>query len=283
MKNTSMGSRSRIALTVAFCCGAILPVTSAFALDDVKTPSSDPAALRMFKDPRQAMSKFLEGYQSGAPVSSIEALRYAADGGEPLARWKLGAMYASGDGVQRDDAKAYDYFLKIVQAYDESEPSPRERSIFASAFVAVGAYALNGIPASRVARDPERALRMFTIAATEFRDPNAQYNLGRMYLDGDGPRKDARRGAQWLRLAADKNHTEAQALLGQIYFDGAEGVQRQRAMGLMYLTMARENAGERKTQQWIVEAYDRAMATANSADRQGALAYLRDHLDGRRP
>ena len=75
----------------------------------------------------------------------------------------------------------------------------------------------------------------------------------------------------------------AQALLGQIYFDGAEGVQRQRAMGLMYLTMARENAGDRKSQQWIVDAYDHAMATANSADRQGALAYLRDHLDGRRP
>ena len=128
-------------------------------------------------------------------------------------------------------------------------------------------------------RDPERALRMFTVAATEFRDPNAQYNLGRMYLDGDGIAKDARRGAQWLRLAAEKNHMEAQALLGQLYFDGAAGVGRQRAEGLMYLTMAREAAGDRKANQWIIDAYNRAMASANSTDRQAALAVLQGHLN----
>jgi TPR repeat protein len=273
---------SRIAFGFVFACGGALGVSGAFALDDVKTPAGDRTAMQMFKDPRQAMSQFLHDYRAGATGSSLEALRYAADGGEQLARWKLGAMYAAGDGVQRDEYQAYQYFLKIVQGFDDAEPSPRERGIVASAFVAVGAYALNGIPNGKLDRDADRALRMFTVAATEFRDPNAQYNLGRMYLDGDGPRKDARRGAQWLRLAAEKNHMEAQALLGQLYFDGADGVQRQRAMGLMYLTMAREAAGDRKANQWIVDAYNRAIEIANGTDRQAALAFLRDHLDGRR-
>ncbi len=278
-----MRTSNRIAFRFVVFCGGVLSVASAYALDDVKTPAGDRTAMQMFKDPRQAMSQFLRDYpREGAAGTSLEALRYAADGGEPLARWKLGAMYASGDGVKRDDSRAYEYFLKIVQAYDEAEPSPRERGIVASAFVAVGAYALNGIPGAQIDRDPDRALRMFTVAATEFRDPNAQYNLGRMYLDGEGPRKDARRGAQWLRLAADKNHMEAQALLGQLYFDGADGVARQRAMGLMYLTMAREAAGDRKANHWIVDSYNRAMDVASGTDRQAALAYLRDHLDGRR-
>ena len=123
---------------------------------------------------------------------------------------------------------------------------------------------------------------MFTVAATEFGDTNAQYNLGRMYFDGDGVQRDARRGAQWLRLAADKNHMEAQAILGQIYFDGADGVQRQRAMGLMYLTMARDSAVNRADCQWIIDSYDRAIAAANSSDRQGALAFLQSHLEARR-
>ncbi len=270
------------AMMLALVCGASQFMSNAFALDDIKTPAGDRAAMRLFKDPRQAMSQFLRDYRAGAVGSSIDALRYAADGGEPLARWKLGAMYAAGDGVQRDDYKAYEYFLKIVQTYDDMEPSPRERGIVASAFVAVGAYSLNGISNNRLARDPSRALRMFTIAATEFRDPNAQYNLGRMYLDGDGPPRDARRAAQWLRLAADKNHMEAEALLGELYFDGAEGVQRQRAMGLMYLTMARDAAGDRKGAEWIVNSYQHAMDTANDTDREAALAFLRDHLDGRR-
>jgi TPR repeat protein len=276
-----MPTSDRIVLGAALICGLVLGAGSARALDDVKAPAGDRAAMRMFQDPRQAMSEFLRDYRAGEQSSSIEALRYAADGGESLARWKLGSMYAAGDGVQRDDAKANDYFLKITQSYDDIDPSPRERSILASAFVAVGAYALKGIP-NRLPRDPERARRMFSIAATEFGDTNAQYNLGRMLLDGDGVARDIRGGARWLRLAADKNHMEAQALLGRLYFDGAEGVQRQRAMGLMYLTMARENAADRANEQWIVESYDKAMAAANSSDRQGALAYLRSHLEARR-
>ncbi len=277
-----MPTSDRIAFGLTILCSLAFSLHGARALDDVKAQASDRAAMRMFHDPRQAMSQFLQDYRSGSGASSIEALRYAADGGEPLARWKLGSMYAAGDGVQRDDFKAYEYFLKIVQAYDDSEPSLRESSIVASAFVAVGAYSLTGIANSRLMRDPDRAMRMFTIAATEFRDPNAQYNLGRMYFSGDGLPKDARRSAQWLRLAAEKNHMEAQALLGQIYFDGADGVQRQRAMGLMYLTMARDSAGDRIPAQWIVDSYDRAMAAASPEDRQGALAYLRSHLEARR-
>jgi uncharacterized protein len=274
--------RLRSGLAYLIVGGGLAISSGAFALDESKTPTSDKTAMQMFKNPQQAMSKFLEGYRSGNALSSLDALRYAADGGEPLARWKLAAMYAAGDGVPHDDYKAYQYFLQIVQAYDESDLNPRERGIVASAFVAVGAYSLTGIPDSKLRRDPNRALDMFTYAATEFGDPHAQYNLGRMYLDGDGAQKDPRRGARWLRLAADKNHMEAQALLGRLYFNGAEGVQRQRALGLMYLTMAREAAGDRKSAKWVVDLYDSAMAAANSTDRQAALAYLRDHLQGRR-
>jgi len=272
-----MRINSRIVLVIALTGGAF----PALALDDVKTPAGDPAALHMFKDPRQAMSTFVEGYRDGKPASSqdVDALRYAADNGDPLARWKLGTMYASGDDVTQDDYRAYQYFTKIIAAYDDAEPSPRERAIVARAFVAVGAYALHGIDGDRLRPDPARAMRMFSVAATEFRDPAAQYNLGRMYLNGDGSPRDARLAAQWLRLAAEKNHMGAQALLGQLYFDGAEGFARQRAMGLMYLTMAREAAGDRRANQWIVDAYNHAMTSANSSDRQAALVVLKDRLD----
>ena len=31
--------------------------------------------------------------------TSLSALQYAAEGGHPIAQWKLGRMYANGDGV----------------------------------------------------------------------------------------------------------------------------------------------------------------------------------------
>jgi len=55
-----------------------------------------------------------EKFCSGDTASAIEALKYAASEGEPLAQWKLAKIYANGDGVSRDDLRAYDYFSQIV-------------------------------------------------------------------------------------------------------------------------------------------------------------------------
>ena len=270
----------RVALMTMLGASGLAGPTSVYALDDTKLQPGDKAPLQMFKNPQQALSKYIDSYRTGDSHNSLDALRFAADGGKALARWKLGSMYAAGDGVPHDDALAYQYFSQIVEAYDETDFDPRERGVVSSAFVAVGAYSLSGVPSARVNRNVPRALDMFTYAATEFGDPHAQYNLGRMYLDGDGVPKDARRGARWLRLAADKNHMESQALLGNLYFAGENGVQRQRALGLMYLTMAREAAGDKKSVKWVVDLYNDAMQAANDIDRQAALAYLNNHLKG---
>src|SRR5947209_20519111 len=91
-------------------------------------PDAAPATkpLQIFKNPRQALREGLDSYLSGNAKNSVEALKYAADGGESLARWKLGRMYADGDGVARDDAKAYQYFSQIVADYNEDDPAGRE-------------------------------------------------------------------------------------------------------------------------------------------------------------
>src|SRR6202048_3893579 len=117
----------------------------------------------------------------------------------------------------------------------------------------------------------------FPFAATTFGDANPQYNLARMHLDGAGVDKDGREAIRWLFLAADKGHLQAEALLGQTLFTGRDGVRPQRALGLMWLTLAREAAIDSKKDKWIIDLYDKAMAAANEDDRQNALAYLEDH------
>ena len=257
-----------------FCALGFVAVTGdATAFDESKPGATAAKPLSLFKNPQQALNLYIERRRSGDAGSSLDALRYAADGGEPLARWKLGAMYAAGDGVPRDDRAAYNYFMQIVDAYDEADPEPRERGVVAAAFVAVGAYALQGVPGA-AQKDAARAQALFSYAATEFGDPNAQYNLGRMYLDGAAGQKDARRGARWLRLAADKSHLESQALLGHLYFGGADGFPRQPALGLMYLTLARESAGERADAKWILDLYDAAFAVAADQDKTASAAYV---------
>jgi len=239
--------------------------------DDSKKP------LQIFKDPQSALRAGLAGARSG-DGHWIDALKYAAAGGESLAQWKLGKMYASGDGVPHDDVKAYDYFSQIVASYDDESPNWRIMPLVANAYVALGIYYLNGIANTKIKPDPRHAMAMFQYAAINFGDSNAQYNLARLYLDGSGTSKDSRQAVRWLSLAADKNHYYAQALLGQILFTGKEGIQPQRARGLMWLTLAREAPLDTHKDFWIIDLYDKAMASASADERQEALAYLENFL-----
>ena len=253
---------------------------SAWALDakDLESTSSKSGG-PVFKNPQQAFRVGVDGYLSGDVKTSVEAFKYAAANGNPLARWKLGKMYADGDGVPQDDGKAFDYFLQIVQNYDEDDGNRSDLSVVSNAFVAVGVYSLNGVANAGVKPDPARAMEMFQYAAMNFGNADAQYNLARLFLDGaDGIPKDVRQAARWLALAAEKNHCPAQALLGHMLFNGFDGFARQRARGLMWLTLARDSALESKDpkDRWILDLYAQTSSNASDTDRQAALAYVDD-------
>ncbi|MBN9596213.1 MAG: sel1 repeat family protein [Afipia sp.] len=214
-----------------------------------------------------------------AASTSLTALQYAAEGGHPIAQWKLGRMYAKGDGVAQDDLRAYDYFSRVANAHAEDSPTAPQAAVVANAFVALGRYYLSGIPNSKVKADPERAREMFSYAASYFGNAEAQYNLARMYLDGVGMPRDPRYGIRWLGLAARKGQHQAQALLGQMLFNGS-GSQRQAARGLMWLTLAQDSAGADEI--WIKDSYKTAMAKASDDDRAMALQMLERWVQGRR-
>jgi TPR repeat protein len=215
-----------------------------------------------------------------APTNSLSSLQYAAEGGHPVAQWKLGRMYADGDGVTQDDLRAFEYFSRIANAHAEDSPSAPQAAIVANAFVALGRYYLNGIPNSKIKIDTERAREMFSYAASYFGNADAQYDLARLYLKTpDASRDDFRYGARWLGLAAQKGQHQAQALLGQMLFNG-DRLPPQRARGLMWLTLARDSAAPDET--WIRESYNRAITKASEDDRAMALQMLEHWVQGRR-
>ena len=220
------------------------------------------------------------GATDDASATSLTSLQYAAEGGHPIAQWRLGRMYANGDGVTQDDLRAFEYFSRIANAHAEDSPSAPQAAIVANAFVALGRYYLNGIPNSKVKPDTERAREMFSYAASYFGNADAQYDLARLYLKTpDASRDDFRYGARWLGLAAQKGQHQAQALLGQLLFNG-DRLPPQRARGLMWLTLARDSA--LPDEAWIKESYNRAIAKASDDDRAMALQMLEHWVQGRK-
>jgi TPR repeat protein len=271
--------RRRFALAVI---GSMtLGLAPAFAFDG--TTSNPPEKIpKNFANPQQALRAGVDDLKAGDADASVAALTYAAEGGQNLARWKLGEMYADGQGVQRDDVKAYHYFNELVEDYDEDQPDRRNLSAVSNAFVAVGVYCLNGIPNSDVRPDPRRAHELFQYAATIFGDPNAQYNLAHMYLVGaGGVARDNIAAVRWLAVAAQKGHAPSQALLGHMLFTG-DGVPRQRPRGLMWLEFAKDAAPDPK-EAWIRDLYQRDFELASDDERQAAAALRDAHAKGPPP
>jgi TPR repeat protein len=222
-----------------------------------------------FASAQRALRVGVENLNAGKIEAAVAALTYAAANGQVIARWKLGELYAVGDGVSRDDLKAYHYFNQIVEDYDEDQPHQQDIGAISDAFVAVGVYCLNGVPTSNARPDPRRAHELFQYAATTFDDPNAQYNLAHMYMIGaGGVAKDHIAAIRWLALAAKEGHRPSQALLGHMLFVG-DGVPDQRAQGLMWLELARDGASNPKDQ-WIHDLYQRDFQVASDDDRQAA-------------
>ncbi len=239
-------------------------------------PLTPPANVPLAPQVRPVDEAFRTGAQAlraGQTAKGIDALGYAAAQGHAMAQWKLGRIYMDGDGVKRDDAKAFEYFQKIASSHAEDYPGTAQSRFVANAFVALGSYYLVGIPSAGVRRDPSRARDMFSYAASYFGDADGQYQLGKLYLEGVGGPRDARNAGRWLTLASQKGQYEAQATLGVLLFRGDEGVPRQRARGLMWLTLARD-AAVRPGDKWVVNAHEQAFAEATPDEREKALDYL---------
>lgn len=241
-------------------------------------PLAVPPRSVMPPTPQEAFRSGTQLLRQGKTEQAVSELEYAAEQGVPGAIWKLGRMYADGDGVKTNKARAYEYFRRLTSLHaDDSAGSPNARFL-ANAFVTLGLYHLDGIPGTLKA-DPNVAREMFRYAAAYFADPEAQYYLGRLYLYGKGAPKDAIQAARWLRLSANKGDHRAQALLGSMLFKG-EQVSRQAALGLFWLIIAKDGAGP--DENWITEMYSSALAQASDSERALAHKYLEDWLKNRR-
>ena len=238
-----------------------------------------PAAAVPRATPYEAQRSGTQALRAGKLDQAMTSLEYAAEQGMPGAMWKLGRMYADGDGVGQNKLRAFEYFLNLTKTHAYEPLDSQDSRFVASAFVALGQYYLDGIPDTAVKPDPAVAMDLFRHAASYFGDQDAQYHLGRLYLLGTGIAKDSVQAARWLRLAATKGQRSAQALLGGMLFKG-QGVARQPAQGLAWLTLAKDGASADEA--WITETYRSALAQATADERVQAARIAEDLVRARR-
>ena len=110
-------------------------------------------------------------------------------------------------------------------------------------------------------------------AAATYRNPTAQFEIGKMFLNGEGGLKASlRQAGRWFQLAAEKGHAGAQATLGNLLFQSGKIVR-----GLAMMTAALERAAP-VDRTWIRGMQEQAFALAGEADRRTAIALADDML-----
>ena len=134
--------------------------------------------------------------------------------------------------MPKDDAKAFTYYQQIADERAEINPRSPIAKFVAEAFVALGAYYQFDGSGALAPPNPVRAAGLYRHAASYFGDADAQYALARLYLTGDGVDKNVGLAANWLAMAAKKQHAAAQATLGELLWHGDDSRPRRRRVSL---------------------------------------------------
>ncbi|HET9843090.1 MAG TPA: tetratricopeptide repeat protein [Gammaproteobacteria bacterium] len=179
------------------------------------------------------------------PKNAAIWFEQAADLGHPDAQFNLAILYLEGDGIEKNEEKAYDWFLQA------SEQDHKEANAYlafmnllgiATAYdpkVAIELY-ISSLEDNTTPIAQEENIKDPVLDAAEKGNPQAQYEIGLRFLHGDGVKKDSIEAFEWLQEAATLNHNPAQYELGMMFLEG-KGVAQDSKTAIHWLTKAAEN------------------------------------------
>ena len=189
---------------------------SATVAPSVVTPASHDAQTASQK------SNFQDGaraWLAGHSTAAFAILKPLATQGNAVAQYLLGLMYAHGQGVPRDYARARAWYRKAAA---------QGEAVAQTSLGLMYGYG-QGVP-----RDWAQARAWWSKAAAQGEapgEPAAQYRFGWAYVYGQGVPRDYAQALAWYRKAeaqgeaANQELAEAQYLLGWMYANG-RGVPR---------------------------------------------------------
>lgn len=173
--------------------------------------------------------KIVNEYRFGS-VDGIE--QYKQDGGRvglgfsSLYQFKLGMCRTRSEGVEKDLAVVFKWFLKEAAQDDYIE-----------AHFVVGCCYDNGCGIEKNRGEAAKWYRK----ASEQGESMAQNNLGILYQAGDGVEKDCLEAIKWFTKSAEQNTKAAQMNLAETYYQG-KGVEKNMTEALKWCRKAAENS-----------------------------------------
>ena len=228
-----------------------------------------PARDTKFVSVEAALEQGLGAYKAGYYYLAVPALTFAANAGQFFGQYYLAQIYADNGTALTNHAEAYRRFLRIVDEHANVDPDDNWRASYVGkSLTAVARYTLRGLPEIGLVANTERAAKFLRDAATFFGEPDAQFELARMYLKGEGVQEDRKLAFHWLSTLTQKGHAGAQAFLAELLWRGKE-LSRDEVRALALVTVAIANAPE-ADRLWIEDIYQNIYCGASTDTRQQA-------------
>lgn len=232
------------------------------------------AAGMTFASPSAAVEQGIGAYKAGHYQLAEPALKFAADAGDFFGQYYLAQLYSDNNSAYTNHGKAYKLLVGIVDENANADPDDDKRAPYVGkALTAVAGYTRRGLSEIGLVPNAERAAKFYRDAATFFRDSDAQFELAKMHLKGEGVAQDQRLALHWLSTLTQEGHAGAQAFLADLLWRGKDVAKdEKRALALIQVAVA--NAADRD-RIWIEDIYQNIFCGASSgirADADGLVA-----------
>jgi TPR repeat protein len=242
------------------------------------------AAPAKYTSPQDALDQGIGAYNSGYYEIAVPALEYAEKAHLFLAPYYLARIYSDNNGPLTDHAKAYELYLKMAEEHTDVDPDDDQRAPYvAKAMTHIAGYLMSGLPSAGVQPNAMLAAEYLREAAQFFRDEDAQFELAKLYLRGEGTESDRNYAKHWLSVLSQRGHAGAQAFLADLLWRGkympADPV---RAFALISVAVANAPPYERV---WIDDIYQNIYCGSAQGIRKQATGLVADWRTryGRKP
>lgn len=266
----------------------ILSLVSALALP-LTAAAAEGVTFRSAEDAlRQGISAFNGGYYEIA----MPALEAAAEANPVLGRYYLARIYADNEGAYTDHPKAYKMFKALADALQDVDPDDDEMApVAAKSLAALSSYLREGVADAAVKPDVAAADRALQRAALTFNNEDAQFELAKVLLRGEGPalnldsdgeQSKIENGRHWLSRLSRNGHAGAQAFLADLLWRG-KFVPKDQISALNLIDVAVANAPPHE-RVWIEDIYQNIFCNAGEGVRSQATGRVAEWHDryGRR-
>ncbi len=231
------------------------------------------AETAQFKSSAAALQAGLTAYKRGDYASALPALELAAADNLFMAQYALAQLYSDNAGPETDHAKAYMLYQTIADEHSDADPDDDKRAPYiAKSLTALAGYLRVGIPEIGLKPDLARAADYLHHAALFFGDEDAQFELVKMKLKGEGVPEDIASAKHWLAVLTQRGHAGAQAFLADLYWRG-KFMEQDKIRAFALITVAVEHAPPRE-RIWIEDVYQNIFCGAGEGIRKQATGMV---------